>query len=265
MLSDFHVHTHFSGDSEADPEAILDHAVSMGMQHICFTDHQDFDYQYETDFNLPAEAYWAYMPELRDRRAGQIAVSIGVETGLEVPMGARLHAFVSEHPYDFVIGSCHLLNGIDPYYPDFWQDKMDREALELYFSIIRATLDTCRDFDVYGHLDYIIRYSPNGIQNYNPSDYLEQAEDIFKTLIAEGKGIELNTGGMYKGSVFPNPHPLFLKRYRELGGEIITVGADAHKPDLVGYGFPQAAEYLKEAGFRYYCIFKERKPIFLPL
>ena len=88
MLSDFHVHTRFSGDSEADPEAILDHAVSMGMQHICFTDHQDFDYQYETDFNLPAEAYWAYMPELRDRRAGQIAVSIGVETGLEVPMGA---------------------------------------------------------------------------------------------------------------------------------------------------------------------------------
>lgn len=266
MLSDFHIHTRFSGDSDADPIAVLDNALAMDMNHFCFTDHQDFDYNYDTyDFNLPTDAYWDYMPKLQERYADRIQLSIGVETGLEPHLGRRLQAFVAAHPYDFVIGSCHLLHGIDPYYPEFWQGKTDRQALEEYFNTIRATLDTCHDFDVYGHLDYVIRYSPNGIVNYNPADYLEQVDDILKKLIYEGKGIEANSGGMYKGAKFPNPHPILLKRYRELGGEILTVGSDAHTPDRVGYGFAQLAEYLKAAGFRYYCVFKERKPVFLPL
>jgi histidinol-phosphatase (PHP family) len=266
MLADFHTHTRFSGDSEAEPQAVLDAACALGMEYFCFTDHQDFDYNYDDmDFNLPVEDYWKTMPQLKENYNGKLFVSIGVETGLEPHLGERLHEFVKANAYDFVIGSCHLLHGVDPYYPEFWRGKTDRQALEEYFQIIRATLDTCHDFDVYGHLDYIIRYSPNGITNYNPADYLEQVDDIFKKLIYDGKGIEANSGGMYKGAVYPNPHPLLLKRYRQLGGEIITVGSDAHTPDKVGYGFSQLAEYLKEAGFQYYCVFQNRKAKFLPL
>ena len=44
-----------------------------------------------------------------------------------------------------------------------------------------------------------------------------------------GKGIELNTGGFKYGLGHPNPCEDIIKRYKELGGEIITLGSDAHK------------------------------------
>ena len=80
-----------------------------------------------------------------------------------------------------------------------------------------------------------------------------------------GKGIELNTAGLKYGLGFAHPHPDILKRYRQLGGEIITVGADAHKPEHIAYDFGKAADILRSCGFEYYTEFKQRRPIFLHL
>ena len=95
--------------------------------------------------------------------------------------------------------------------------------------------------------------------------FSEIIDEILKKIISRNKGIELNTGGTYKGMINTNPHPDIVRRYRELGGEVITVGSDAHTADKIGYGFDAAREILIDAGFSYYAVFKDRKPQFIKL
>ena len=266
MISDFHIHSYFSSDSDEKPENIIKTAIGKGMDMICFTDHQDFDYNYsDYDFTLDYEKYFAELTALKDKYKDKIQIRIGVETGLEPHLDKRLADFVQKKPYDFVIGSTHLINGVDPWYPEYFREYGDDVGFKKYFEYVFESLKTCHDFDVYGHLDYVVRYSPNGDKNYSYSKYKDIIDQILKKLIAMDKGIELNMGGMYKGMKNPNPNPQIISRYKELGGHIITVGADAHKAEYLGYKFELAKEKIKNAGFDYYTTFKGRKPEFIKL
>jgi histidinol-phosphatase (PHP family) len=122
-----------------------------------------------------------------------------------------------------------------------------------------------KDFDVLGHIDYIVRYGKEKEKYYSYTKFSDEIDEILKYLIAHGKGIELNTAGFKYGLGFCHPHPEILKRYCELGGEIITIGADGHKPEHIAYDFEKVAPILRECGFKYYTEFKERKPVFKQL
>lgn len=134
-----------------------------------------------------------------------------------------------------MIGSSHVVNGIDPYYPAFYKGKTEHEAYTEYFESILDNLHSGADFDVYGHIDYVVRYGPDKNKYYSYERYADIIDAILKEIISQGKGIELNTAGFKYGLGHPNPTEDVLKRYHELGGEIITVGADAHKPEHVAY------------------------------
>ena len=116
---------------------------------------------------------------------------------------------------------------------------------------------------MYGHLDYAVRYSPE--KSYNPVDFREIIDEILRKIVSLGKGIEINTAGLRKGLSHANPHPFILKRYRELGGEIITVGSDAHNTADIAADFDLAESFLKDAGFEFYTVFRQRKPHFVRL
>ena len=58
----------------------------------------------------------------------------------------------------------------------------------------------------------------------------------------------------------PNPTEGIIARYRKLGGELVTIGADAHAPEHVAYDFQKVSDILKSAGFSYYTVFSDRKP-----
>ncbi|MCD8391424.1 MAG: histidinol-phosphatase HisJ family protein [Firmicutes bacterium] len=266
MIADYHLHSRFSADSSEEPRRIIERAAALGMRSLCFTDHQDFDYAYdELDFTLDYDAYFKTLSALREEYSGKIDVRIGVETGLEPHLSARLGEFVKKRPYDFVIGSTHLINGVDPYYPEYFAGVTDREAFLRYFDYALESFKTCADFDVYGHLDYIVRYAPEKDKNYSYAAFSDVIDEILKTLIESGKGIELNTGGLTRGMANPNPCPEVVARYRELGGEIITVGSDAHKSEDIGAEFDLARDILLRSGFEYYTVFKDRKPEFIKL
>ena len=132
-------------------------------------------------------------------------------------------------------------------------------------AVLRLRLSVYDDFDVYGHIDYVVRYGPNKNRQYSYGRYKDILDEILKKLISMGKGIELNTGGYHYGLGEPNPCVAVIKRYKELGGEIITVGADAHTPDKVAYAFDKAANVLETCGFKHYTVFKDRKPKFISL
>ncbi len=266
ILWDTHLHTKFSGDSKAQPREMAEAAIAAGLTGICLTDHLDYDYREQPGlFDLDLPAYAQMAAELKEQYAGRLQILYGIEIGLQPHVVEENRRVTEKYPFDFVIGSSHVVHHMDPYYGRFYEGRTEREAYLEYFESILENLHTDADFDVYGHLDYVVRYGPNRNRFYSYEVYAEVMDEILRTLIAKGKGIELNTAGFKYGLGHPNPCEEVLQRYRQLGGEIITIGADGHEPQHVAYDFAKVPELLREAGFTYYTVFRERKPIFLPL
>ena len=263
LLADCHVHSGFSSDSETPVEAMIEAAIAQGRKYFYLTDHHDIDYPVgpdERDFILDQPVYTGRLEQLREQYRDRIQVRIGVELGLMAQIADKTTAYAAGYPYDFIIGSSHLVRGKDPYYPEYYEGKTEKQAYEEYFLSILENVKTFDCFHVYGHLDYVIRYGPNRDTFYNPMDYYDIFKELLTILIGKGKGIEINTGNLNKGFSYPHPHEDLLKLYRQLGGEIITVGSDAHVPQYLGYGFDQAEALLQRCGFRYYTLFAEGKP-----
>lgn len=266
MLWDTHMHSQYSGDSDAPQDAMINAAIEKGLGGICFTDHLDIDYPNEPDlFLLDLPNYSASVLAQKEHFKGRIDLRLGIELGLQ-PHLATLHAdILSQYPFDFVIGSSHVVHGIDPYYPVFYEGRAEEDCYLEYFESILENIRAFDGFDVYGHIDYVVRYGPNRNTNYSYAKYKDVIDAILRLLIEKGKGIEINMGGFKYGLNHPNPTEEIIARYRELGGEIITIGADAHQPEHVAYDFAKVPAILKESGFRYFTVFRERKPEFIKL
>lgn len=263
MLSDYHLHTDFSGDSATPAQAQIEQAIRLGMDSLCITDHHDYDVESPIDFTLDIDRYMTEIMELKEEYQGLIDVRIGIELGLQVHLKEYLKELVQRYPFDFVIGSTHFIDRIDPSYPEFFQAHSEEEAYRKYFETTLENVSQLEEYDVAGHIDYLVRYGPNKAAFYEKETYQDILDAILKEILAHGKGIECNTAGFRKGISQPNPADWVLKRYRELGGEIITIGSDAHTPEDLGSDFERAREVLKACGFTHYTVFKERKPVFL--
>ena len=268
ILWDCHMHSSFSADSDTPMEVMIHRAVETGLQGITFTEHLDPDYPVtpdNLDFSLNIPAYKEKLAELSDIYKDKIQVRFGIELGLQMHLGEYFDSLLSQTPFDFVIGSSHLVHGYDPYYKEYFKGREESACYREYFESILENISAYDGFDVYGHIDYVVRYGPNKNREYSYGRYKDILDEILKKLISMGKGIELNTGGYHYGLGEPNPCTAVIRRYRELGGEIITIGADAHTPDKIACAFDKAASVLEACGFRYYTIFKDRKPEFISL
>lgn len=268
MIADYHVHTHFSTDSEVLPHEHINKAISLGMKEICFTDHTDFDYPLDKGkvvFTFEPEAYFDEMSKIQEQYQNQIKIKIGVELGLNPSIYERNKDFVEKYPFDFVIGSSHIVHGIDPFYPEYWEDLSSVEGIMKYYEAILYNVKHYDNYNVYGHLDYIRRYVPDKSYVYNNDVFFDITEEILKTIVETGHGIELNTRGLSKGITDFIPTITLLKRYKALKGEIITIGSDAHFTKALGYGFKTTMDILSDSGFSYYTTFEKRKPTFVKL
>ncbi len=265
MLPDYHFHTEFSGDSTTPVRNQIERAILLHMDSLCVTDHHDYDVDSPIDFTLDPEIYFNTMCQLREEYKERIDLRIGIELGLQPHLKQYYDQLLKRYDFDYVIGSTHFINRKDAAYPEFFEGRREEDAYLQYFE---ATLDNVKLKDAYdaaGHIDYIVRYGPNKAAYYNYHAYRDIIDEILKTVIEMGKGIELNTAGYRKGIGQSNPSGDIIKRYRELGGEIITVGSDAHIPEDLGADFQTAKELLKQCGFSYYTEFRRRKPEFKSL
>lgn len=265
ITADYHLHSNYSGDSDATMESMILSAIEKGMTHMCFTDHYDIDYPYGPEdtpgmFEFNHDAYVYEAVRLKEKYEGKIFINVGLEVGLQPQIARQNVILVKQHEYDFIIGSSHVCNGFDPYNKEFFAGKTDEQAYREYFESIYENIRVFTNFDVYGHLDYVVRYGASKNENFTYSKYSDVLDKILQKLIDSDKGIECNTKGYGKGLNQPNPCFDIIKRYHELGGEIITVGSDAHSPEFIGSDFDKAAEVLKAAGFRYYTIYDGRIP-----
>lgn len=281
ITADYHTHTAYSEDSETSPEAMVKRAVALGLKTLCITDHMDYlfpeKYAPET-FVFDPRAYFKQLLSLREAYRGRLEIRIGVELGLRSEPDVRTACIghckklAASYPFDFIIGSTHVLEHTDPYYPEYWESHSAAEGMQTYFESILESTENYNMFQVCGHLDYLVRYLPQETKNgekvprdYCFADYKELIGKILKKLIESGRGIEVNTAAYKYGLPFAHPRTEILKLYKQLGGEILTIGSDAHATEHMAHGFARAEEMLCSLGFRYYTVYRERTPAFLPL
>ena len=265
ITADYHLHSSFSGDSTESMENMIKAAVNKGLTHICFTEHMDMDYPVspenpENIFVVNTDSYLYDLASFKQKYRADIKILFGIELGLQPHLQRELALYARAYEFDFIIGSTHVTNGKDPYYPAFYEGRSEEEAYREYFQSIIDNIKKYKNFDVCGHLDYVVRYGPNMDKNYSYAKYKDLFDKMLELLLENEKGIELNTGSLRKGTKDVSPCTEVLKRYRELGGEIITIGSDAHCAKDVAADFDRAAEVLTDCGFRYYCIFENRLP-----
>lgn len=245
---DYHMHTKFSGDSEADPEEHIRQALRLGLDEICFTDHRDFDYPIDT-FELDVPAYFKEMRALQEKYKDQIRIKIGVEIGLDRDHIQEINDFINGADYDFVVGSIHVIRHTEFYYGDYFKGKTKEEAHREFFTEELACVQSFDCFNVLGHMDYIMRYGPYADKRVDHRQWASLIDEILKTLIAKGKGIEVNTSGYALNKTCGFPNYDVVSRYKELGGSIITIGSDAHTSDRVGEHVDDVIQHYQKIGF----------------
>ena len=250
FYADYHTHSSFSTDSETPMEENIKAAIGLGMKEIAVTDHIDFDFPDPAwPFLFDYAPYRAEVERLRGIYGSQISILLGVELGLQRHVYGEIDQFLKDNQFDFVIGSSHCVDQCDLCAPDFFVGKTKEEAYEAYFEDVLYHVEHCPVFNVYGHIDFISRYGGYEDKTLSYAQYAPVLDNIFRALIAQGKGLEINTSGFRYGLNRTHPQVDLLKRYYELGGRILTVGSDAHKPEDIGADFAVAYELMKEVGF----------------
>ncbi|SFP60009.1 histidinol-phosphatase (PHP family) [Butyrivibrio proteoclasticus] len=264
---DYHMHTHNSGDSTAPMEEMILSSIKRGLNEICFTEHLDLNYPLLPDlppnvFDLDIKAYRNEFLYYSKKYSDRITLNFGVEIGMQNDCVQENLSFVRDNNFDFVIASQHLLDKKDPFYPNFWEGGSIENIFKKYFEETLENVKGFTDFDVLGHIDYIARYVPDGDTSYSYSKYSDIIDAILEYLIKNDKGLDLNSKVLaYEDkTLLPNPCPEIIKRYKELGGKIITFGSDAHTPERVATHFEEMTELAKKSGFTEYYTFKKRVP-----
>jgi len=261
-------------DSNTAIEGMIEAAIDAGFSEIAITDHCDFTWpdieilqthpRLTRPYSFCFEQYCGYVQKMQHRYHDKITVLLGCEMGIRHDVGEAIQKITDAHSFDFVLGSMHDFEGLDFSYREFFKTRTKFEAYSEYFELMAAAVDAC-DFDVLGHMDYIERYAPYSDPTLKYADYAEYIDNVLRKVIAKNRGIELNTGSFNYGMTRPHPSLEILSRYKELGGKIITFGSDAHSPKRLGAHFDEAVELAKQAGFRYFAAFSQRKARMLPL
>ncbi len=273
---DQHMHSEFSTDSDAPMEEMIKKAISLGLEGITFTDHIDYHFpdRYAESlganpplftFDLPK--YRIKIQELKEKYKDQIQISTGVELGLK-PDAYEKNLEVSQMDcFDFIIGSIHLIQDYDPYYPDFWEKYGVNTCLSLYLDATLEALPTFQDLKIntLGHLDYATRYVPEGRPANFYSQFQDKIHSILDYLIQNEIALEINSSGYKNGGNAPNPDYEILEAYYKRGGRKITFGSDAHEPQRIAQFFDKILPRVKEIGFTHYEVYQKKIPTKIPL
>lgn len=258
-MFDFHMHSRVSYDGRSSAMEMALAASQKGLKTICFTDHRDYDplnpgHKLTFDKKDYEDAYDAL-------RIPGLEICKGFEFGLLPDNQKTLEKDMKCSTFDFVIGSVHFVDGLDVYYPAFWENRTVEDAELRFMEMTLENVKRHNGFDVLGHLTYISKTTANPYMRPIPlGKYRELTDEIFKILAQKGKGIEINTSGVDRCGAFL-PDESYLRRFKELGGEIVTVGSDAHEAGRVGQYCGEACRIVQDI-FGYVCTFRERKPVF---
>ena len=269
---DNHTHSYFSDDSRMDMDDAIRNAMEKGLRGIVFTDHMDLDppvgmqgFSFEPEPQQAAIDMEVEYFGLNGAKTDFLLLK-GIEIGLQEKSFPELRRILSTFKFDCVIGSLHLIDGKDPYVGDYYDPYDYRRAYRHYLEEFYSLMCKMPDFDILGHYDYIVRYASYPEVCISYSEFGDVLDPIFKFLVDNGKTMEINTKTyqLYRGRI-PFMDIEVLRRFRELGGEAVSFGSDAHNIARIGENFDWCREMALAAGLKYEVYFRDRQPRFINL
>lgn len=257
-MLDYHIHSNFSFDSNAQPREICEAACSFNLHEIAITDHFSFAPYSPNYLHFEPKAYFQTWQKLQQEYASRLTLRIGVELDEFANFPLKSNQLVQDHPWDFIIGSTHDLEGgtLRSYLRKYGNQE---KAARAYYTAVLASVEA-GEFDVLAHFDLIKRYiTDEGHTLLGESLFHDQIDAIFRVIIQKDMALEVNSSGLSQacGSSFPSTS--LLRRYYQLGGRLITLGSDAHAPKDMGRGFAQTISQLQAIGFPGLVQFEQRK------
>ncbi len=280
MFVDYHVHTEFSDDSEYEMEQVVKDALAMGMKELCFTDHVDYGIKRDWDdesgmlyrkggagepelmplANVDYSNYFEKIQKLKGKYKGQIEIKSGLEFGMQKHTISQYEKLFTKYPFDFIILSIHEIEDKEFWTGDFQRGLSRCEYYQKYYMEMLTLVENYQNYSVLGHMDLISRYDKEG--EFSFEEVRPIIEKILQRVIADGKGIEVNTSCYRYGLSDLTPGREIIEMYRDLGGEILTIGSDSHKKEHLGDHIPETLVQLKAMGFEKVCTFERMKPVF---
>jgi histidinol-phosphatase (PHP family) len=256
------MHTRFSTDGLMEAEEACETAVGLGLSGIAFTDHLDYDYPGEESFLIDFDQYFSCISSVSEKYKNQLKILKGVEVGIQPHVIEDTLKVINSYPFDYVLASVHIVDRLDPYRCFFYKGKTKLEAYKRYLEEIYFMISNLISFDMVGHFEYIIRYAGYADRTLKYADHSDIFDMILKKLVELGRGFELNTGSFRDCRPDAEYDIELLKRYRDLGGELICLGSDAHRTEHIAARFGYYIQLIREAGFKYTVHFEDRKPVF---
>ena len=260
---DNHTHSHFSPDSRMNLQQCISKAAELGIAGISITDHLDIDAPGSKDYFYFSPIEQQAAIEQLSGQYPNLEIFKGIEVGLQDCCMDKIKEFTSKYTFDVVIASQHFIDSTDPYYGEYYVGKTAEQAYNRAYEVMYKNIIDFEDFDILAHYDYIARYAPYTPRDIKYAQYADVLEPILKFLAEEGKALEINTNTYRERNGYTPVLDIdILKRFRELGGEAVSLGSDAHEPWRITDNFEKYAQIIANCGFKYTVHFKGRKPIF---
>jgi len=265
-LADYHVHTVASVDGRVPAADYIAPAVSLGLAEIGFADHVDLD---PRDPGCGYFDYARYRQEVAAARAaaaGRLTVRTAFEITYQSNREEEIRRFLADKEVDYCLGSAHLIedtggwcNVSEPETPVAYYAARDKRTVyRQYWAELRAATASGL-FDLLAHLDLIKRYAIRAYGPFCPDEFADEIREVLRLAIDRGVGLEINASGWRQPPAEPYPALTILHWYREMGGEILTLGSDVHWLPHLCYGLPQAAALARAVGFKAVALFARRR------
>lgn len=240
MLFDSHMHTCFSTDSKMK----MDEAVARGRKldiGITITEHMDIAYPEPMSFIFDVEKYFADYNTFRSEK-----VLLGIEIGMRSDCLEENCKLVEKYPFDYVIGSVHVIDNIDIYAAEFYHERNKKDVYEQYFKTMKQCV-TCYDgIHSLGHIDYIARYARFKDPEVYYHEFKDYIDEVLVILAQKGKALEINTRRLGTKEAVEIIMPIY-KRFYEVGGRLVTIGSDAHHVKDIGRGLDVGLEIAERS------------------
>lgn len=262
-LYDSHTHTDNSPDANHSAMMLCESALDHGLSGISITDHcdmQDFDVD-----NYAMRIRQSCFETLKAKSVfgNSLTICSGIEMGQPLEAPEKANALLDSYDFDFILCSLHALTGQQDFYFNYYANHSVKQLDIIFDAYLRLLIKTIKwgRFDSLAHLTYPLRYmfNKNG-ETVDLHNHMDGIDEVLTTLIHNGKALEINTSGLRNALGDTQPPAFIIKRYRELGGELITFGSDAHLRSDVGAGLDTAMSYASNAGFRYFAFYIKRHP-----
>lgn len=254
-MFDTHVHTRFSTDSQMDIMDAAKRASDLTLGLI-ITEHIDLKYPIKDKFVFNPEEYFSDYLKYRNDK-----LLLGLEMGLREDCLEKNKKLADSYDFDYIIGSIHVVDNIDLFEKEFYEGRDKKEVYSHYLKTMLQCIKSHDFVDSLGHIDYIARYANYEDNEMHYSDFTDEIDEIFKVLIQNEKSIEINTRRMGDPKVVESLTQIY-NRYYELGGRIVTIGSDSHRPNNIGQNFDAAKEIADKCNLKM-VYYKERKPYYL--